>query len=159
MLLSLTDEPHNVDAVVKFEGIEICLLETSGHYGLNDKGRFGYGHVKGAFGAISIIRHAYKKYSYTTRAIVHQLRIHFMHAKEKKLNLWSLEFAFLDVQILQRTAVADVPETENHSGQILDLGSFTYKLQAEMTFFVDALQKMRQEHDSFVVSSELRQRT
>ncbi|RCH86817.1 hypothetical protein CU097_010440, partial [Rhizopus azygosporus] len=113
------------------------------------------GHVKGAFGAISMITHAYKKYPYTTRAATYQLRIHFMHAKEKKLNLWSLEFASLDVQILQRIAVADVPETEDHSVQILGLDRFTYKLQEEMTSSVDALQKMRKEHDSYVVSPEL----
>lgn len=97
VLLSSTDEPYNADAVVKFEDIEVCLLETSGHYGLSDKGRFGYGHAKGAFSAISMIRHAYKKYPYATITVAQALRVFFMHAKEKKLNLWSLEFVFLGV--------------------------------------------------------------
>ncbi|PHZ11259.1 uncharacterized protein RHIMIDRAFT_244474 [Rhizopus microsporus ATCC 52813] len=68
VLLSPTDETYNADAVVKFEGVDICLLETSGHYDLNDKDHFGYDHVKGAFGAISMIRNAYKKHQYATRA-------------------------------------------------------------------------------------------
>ncbi|CEI86454.1 hypothetical protein RMCBS344292_00894 [Rhizopus microsporus] len=98
VLLSSTEEPYNADAVVKFEDIEICLLETSGYYGLNDKGRFGYDHLKGAFGAISMIRHAYKKYPYATTTAAQELRVFFMHAKEKRLNLWSIKFVFLGVQ-------------------------------------------------------------
>ncbi|PHZ13654.1 uncharacterized protein RHIMIDRAFT_305694 [Rhizopus microsporus ATCC 52813] len=155
VLLSSTDEPYNADAVVKFENIEICLLETSGHYGLNDKGRFGYDHVKGAFGAISMIRHAYKKYQYATKTTAQELRVFFMHAKEKKLNLWSLEFVSLNVQILQRIAVADIPETEHHSAQILHMGNFAYKLQTEIASSVDVLKKMRKEHNDYMISAEL----
>lgn len=59
------------------------------------------------------------------------------------------------MQILQRIAVADIPETERYSAQILHMGNFTYKLQTEMASSVDVLKKMRKEHDEYVISAEL----
>lgn len=56
LLLDSSDEDYKADGLIKLDGMEICLLETSGHYGLTELPRFGYDHIKGSFGALTFLR-------------------------------------------------------------------------------------------------------
>lgn len=60
-LLQSTVEEYKADGVVIIDTVEICLLEVLGKYGLSDTSRFGYDHVKGAFGALSFLRKIFSK--------------------------------------------------------------------------------------------------
>lgn len=81
--LSASEELCSADAIIEVDGLEICVLETSGKFQLKDKARFGYDHVKGAFAALSMLRKIFKKYYYAKMSTAKQLKIYFVHARGK----------------------------------------------------------------------------
>lgn len=82
--LEASEEEYNADGIVTIaNGIEICLLETSGPFKLIDRPRFGYDHVKGAFGVLSMMNAVVKKYFYATLETLMTLKIYFIHARGK----------------------------------------------------------------------------
>jgi hypothetical protein len=60
IFLNTSDKDYKTDSQVEIEAIEVCLLETSGHYGLKDLCRFEYDHLKGSFGALTFMRKIWK---------------------------------------------------------------------------------------------------
>ncbi|PHZ17305.1 uncharacterized protein RHIMIDRAFT_232736 [Rhizopus microsporus ATCC 52813] len=45
ILLDASNKDYKIGGLIEIEGIEACLLETSGHYGRKDLGRFWYDHI------------------------------------------------------------------------------------------------------------------
>lgn len=56
ILLNTSDKDYKTDGLIEMDEIEVCLLETSGHYGLKYLDRFGHDDVKGSFGALTFMR-------------------------------------------------------------------------------------------------------
>lgn len=83
VFLNSSDEMFKADGVVKTNNIEICLLETSGPYGIQDRSRFGKDHVKGSFGALTFLRNILKKFYFASESTMHELRVLFVHARGK----------------------------------------------------------------------------
>lgn len=80
-LLSCNEE-YKTDGTVLFQdSIEICLLEVSGKYKLNDIPRFSYDHVKGCFGVLMMLNAIIKKYHKATIKIAMTLKVTFLHAR------------------------------------------------------------------------------
>ncbi|CAO3694236.1 unnamed protein product [Rhizopus stolonifer] len=84
LLLDSLDEDYKADSLIKLDGMGICLLETSGHYGLTDLPRFGYDHIKGSFGALTFLRRILKTWYFANVDTVRALKVFFIHAREKK---------------------------------------------------------------------------
>ncbi|OBZ82077.1 hypothetical protein A0J61_09872 [Choanephora cucurbitarum] len=122
--LSASSKNYNADALIKYGEVEVCVLETSGRYKLEDNARFGYDHVKGAFALLSMIKAIYKKYRFATKETAVELRVHFVHARGTKMHLWSLEAPFENTFVIQRVASTEIPATASDSSSILSLCSF-----------------------------------
>lgn len=84
-ILSSSEEEFKADAIIidTTNEDEIMLLETSGKAFLVDNSRFGYDHIKGAFGALSILNSIMKKYYNANIASAIKLRIPFLHTRGK----------------------------------------------------------------------------
>lgn len=67
-VLNASKGEYKVDAVIfdGYHGLELCLEETSGLYKLQDVPRFGYDHIKGCFGALTLLNAIIKKYRIQT---------------------------------------------------------------------------------------------
>lgn len=75
VFLKTSDEMFKADGVVKINNIEICLLETSGPYGIQDRSRFGKDHVKGSLGALTFLRNILKKFYCASESTMKQLNL------------------------------------------------------------------------------------
>lgn len=83
VLLSSKEEYKADACIVDKHKNEICLLETSNGFLCGDMPKYGYDHVKGAFGALSMFNAAFKKYHKADYDIAQQLSILFVHARGK----------------------------------------------------------------------------
>lgn len=82
--LHSSKEEYKADAcILDSSKNEICLLETSGCYLLGDLPKYGYDHVKGAFGTLTMFNAAFKKYHRASFEVPQQLNILFVHARRK----------------------------------------------------------------------------
>ncbi|CEI90140.1 hypothetical protein RMCBS344292_04470 [Rhizopus microsporus] len=79
-------EEYKADAIVLHDGLEIALLEPSGELLLNDGPRFGYGHIKEAFGCFTIYNEIIRTYHFAIEETVSNLKIYFVHARRKLYN-------------------------------------------------------------------------
>jgi hypothetical protein len=86
-VLKSSMEEYKADGVVMSNKIELFLLETSGKFLLSDKARFGYDHIKGTFGCLTIYNQILKKYCYATEETASKLKITFVHARSKLLDI------------------------------------------------------------------------
>jgi hypothetical protein len=84
-ILSSSDEDYKADACIVYssEYVEICLLETSGKFLLNDDPKYGYDHIKGTFGALSMLNKTMKKYYWAKEETALKLQMSFIHARRK----------------------------------------------------------------------------
>ncbi|KAI8350632.1 hypothetical protein EDC96DRAFT_448230 [Choanephora cucurbitarum] len=150
--LSASSENYNADALIKYSEVEICVLETSGRYKLEDKARFGYDYVKGAFALLSMIKAIYKKYRFATKETTVELRVHFVHARGTKMHLWSLEAPFENTFVMQRVASTEIPAIASDSSSILSLGNFAWALKQIVSKTSKTLDKMAEEHEAELIS-------
>jgi hypothetical protein len=82
--LDSSSEEYKADGVVfGHNGFELCLLETSGHYGLKDGPRFAYDHVKGAFGSLTMLNKVITKYYHATKETALKSRVPYIHSHGK----------------------------------------------------------------------------
>lgn len=81
ILLSCNEEYKADGAILLEDSIEICLLEVSGKYKLNDIPRFSYDHVKGCFGVLTMLNTIIKKYHKATIETAMALKVPFLHAR------------------------------------------------------------------------------
>ncbi|KAI8077271.1 uncharacterized protein B0P05DRAFT_471261, partial [Gilbertella persicaria] len=80
--LKASKEEYRADACILDENDnEICLLESSGCYLFGDKCKYGYDHVKGAFGVLTMFNAAFKKYHKASFKVAQELNILFIHAR------------------------------------------------------------------------------
>lgn len=82
-VLNASKEEYKADAAVlgELNKLEICLAETSGSYQLHDIPRFGYDHVKGCFGALTILNAIIKKYFNSDLLSAFKLVVPFVHIR------------------------------------------------------------------------------
>ncbi|KAI7906702.1 uncharacterized protein BX663DRAFT_497367 [Cokeromyces recurvatus] len=128
VILDSSDEIFKADGVVELDGIEFCLLETSGAYGISDNSRFGMDHVKGLFGVLMFLRRILKSCFYATEDTLRELKVIFVHARGKHTHLWSLETPAKDVQVLEHLSYSDIPTDVSQVDKIFNLGNLVWKL-------------------------------
>jgi hypothetical protein len=84
--LKACKERYNADAITTAFDHEISILETSGHYQLNNEPSFGYDHIKGAFAALSMLQKVMKTFFYSRIETLCMLKFFFLYARGKKRN-------------------------------------------------------------------------
>lgn len=155
ILLTSSDEAFKADGFIELDGIELCLLETSGAYGIKDESRFGKDHVKGSFGALMLLRRILRTYFFATEDALRDLRVLYIHARGKRIHLWSLEMPAKDVQVLEHLGYADIPTDVSQTDRILHLGNFIWKLSDFLQNSCQVIDRMKEEHTNYLVMRQL----
>jgi hypothetical protein len=86
-ILMASGETNKVDACIIHDAMEICLLETSGKLFLRDNTKYGFDHIKGNFGSLTIFNKIYKKYCWASKETAGRLKIPFVYARRKQFLL------------------------------------------------------------------------
>lgn len=86
-ILMASKETNKVDACIINDGMEICLLETSGKLLLRDNTKYGFDHIKSNFGSLNIFNNIYKKYCWASKETAGRLKIPFVYARRKQFLL------------------------------------------------------------------------
>ncbi|KAI8367008.1 hypothetical protein EDC96DRAFT_544047 [Choanephora cucurbitarum] len=155
LLLDSSDEQFKADGLIEMDGIELCLLETSGTCGLSDNCRFGKDHVKGSFGTLIFLRKILRTFYFATESTLHELMVLFGHARGKRIHLCSLEMPAQDVQVLEHLSYADIPTDASQIDKIIDLGNFVWKLIDCLKRSCDTINKMKEEHRDYLLMLRL----
>ncbi|ORE04596.1 hypothetical protein BCV72DRAFT_12638 [Rhizopus microsporus var. microsporus] len=108
-LFSCSEERKADGAILFQSSIEICLLEVSGKYKLNDISRVSYDHVKGCFGVLTMLNAIIKKYYKATIHTSMTLKSLFLHARGECIFLWSLEICHNKLYAFQKVYQTKVP--------------------------------------------------
>ncbi|PHZ09865.1 uncharacterized protein RHIMIDRAFT_239980 [Rhizopus microsporus ATCC 52813] len=100
------------DDIIKLYGLcelEVPLLETSSHFGREDKAKSSFDHHKGLFGGLSMLKIIADKFSYGLIEAFSKLKVLFVHASGTRILLWSLKY------------IKDVPAYELWLEKALDI--------------------------------------
>ncbi|CEG71444.1 hypothetical protein RMATCC62417_07176 [Rhizopus microsporus] len=150
-----SSEEYKAGAIVLHDGLEIALLEPSGELLLNDGPRFGYGHIKEAFGCFTIYNEIIRTYHFAIEETVSNLKIYFVHARRKLYNtlngyLAHLCDSFVVARALFCKAVGfkkmckfTIPRSKKDIKNILAMSHFVWQLKLKRT--ADTVQ----EHDDY----------
>ncbi|KAI8094180.1 hypothetical protein BDF21DRAFT_408157 [Thamnidium elegans] len=131
--------------------MEICLLETSGHYDLTDLPRFGYDHIKGSFGALTFLRKILKTWYFANVDTVRALKVFFIHARGKRVHLWSLEMSMKEVQVMGHITSSEIPVNATDAGKVLDLGNLIWKLKDGIKKTCEVMDQIKKEHEEYLL--------
>ncbi|KAI8378289.1 hypothetical protein EDC96DRAFT_540623 [Choanephora cucurbitarum] len=148
VLLSSKEEYKADACIVDNYKNEICLLETSNGLLCGDMPKYGYDHVKGAFGALTMFNAAFKKYHKVDYKVAQQLSILFVHARDDCIHLWSLELCSKKVYALKKVYVAKLVTSNTESSQVVALGNLVWKMKTMLMNIVRVLEKMKKSHDN-----------
>ncbi|KAI8077303.1 uncharacterized protein B0P05DRAFT_638008 [Gilbertella persicaria] len=143
-ILKASKEEYRADACILDENDnEICLLESSGCYLFGDKCKYGYDHVKGAFGVLTMFNAAFKKYHKASFKVAQELSILFIHARHDAIHLWSLELCSQKMYVLKKVYVAKTPVNSH----VIALGNLFWCLKTMIKKTACVLKKMKESHE------------
>ncbi|KAI8365576.1 hypothetical protein BD560DRAFT_332655, partial [Blakeslea trispora] len=150
-VLKSSAEEYKADGCILFGEDEICLLETSGKFMLEDNSNlflvewlsiaakfrnetfdiylYGYDHIKMTFGALCLFNAVYKKHCWANEDTALKLRIPFVHARGNMLHLWSLELCSTKLYLSKKVYKSLVPEKLSNTKDIVTLGNFVWLLK------------------------------
>ncbi|KAI8070641.1 uncharacterized protein B0P05DRAFT_513835 [Gilbertella persicaria] len=147
-ILVSSKEEYKADGVVVLQdNIEICLLEISGKYKLNDIPHTIYDHVKGCFGVLCMLNNLIKKYHKATIETAITLKVPFVHARGDAIHLWSLEICDNKLYALQKLYEAKIPLSWLDKAEVLSLGILLWLLRGLLSTLISTIDTMQEEHD------------
>lgn len=144
------------DIIMKDSGEEICLLETSGKCQLKDIPRFGYDHIKGCFGVLSMFNSIIKENHMAQVDTISSLCLPFVHARgmyikkplymykiiaikniyilfvDDAIHLWSLELCDKKLYAFKKVFKATAPRNWNTFTNVVSLGILVWNLKVKM---------------------------
>lgn len=106
-----TKSYYNADGIVldNASGFELCLLETSGPYGLMDEGRETTDHIKAAYGLLSMLHTVAHKFIHADIEVFKKLKVCFVHAHQNQVRLWTFSLVGRHLYALTRVDSAIIP--------------------------------------------------
>ncbi|KAL7313332.1 hypothetical protein PS15m_007093 [Mucor circinelloides] len=143
-------ETNKVDACIIDNGMEICLLETSGKLLLRDNTKYGFDHIKCNFGSLNIFNNIYKKYYWASQETAGRLKIPFVHARHDTIHLWSLELCSPKLYCSKKVFKCVVPKATSETNNILALGNVCWCLTSALRDAAETIQAMKNEHNPFI---------
>ncbi|KAL4216069.1 hypothetical protein AB4K20DRAFT_1964735 [Rhizopus microsporus] len=109
---------------------------------LNDGLKFGYGHIKGTFGCLTIYNEIFRTYHFATEETASKVKIYFVHARRKLYNTLNDYLAHLcDSFVVARALFCKLSKEDTKN--ILAMNHFVWQLKLKRT--VDTVQ----EHDDY----------
>jgi hypothetical protein len=128
--------------------VEVLLLETSNEFGNNDLHKHTRDHVKVGFGLISMLHVIADKYEYGSPNLFMQVKVYFIHAKNKKLRIWSLECPTKKLYVLNCLGYANVPDCfEDMELKSRSLGNLLWTLKLDMDKNKRIIENLKQSHN------------
>ncbi|CAO3637420.1 unnamed protein product [Mucor hiemalis] len=111
---------YNADGIIidNDTGLELCLLETSGPFGLVNLSRETNDNVKAAYGLLSMLHTVAYKYIHCDIQLFKKLNIFFVHAAQDRVRLWSFCLIEKELYVLNRVDTAILPT--GYSGEFKD---------------------------------------
>ncbi|EIE90517.1 hypothetical protein RO3G_15228 [Rhizopus delemar RA 99-880] len=76
----------------KLKKVEVLLLETSSHFGSQDKAKSSFDHHKDLFGVLAMLKTVADEFYLGSVSTFSKLKLFFVHASGKSLYLWSMKF-------------------------------------------------------------------
>lgn len=112
-----TKSYYNADGVIMDDdtGLKLCLLETSGPFGLIDVSRETTDQVKAAYGLLSMLHTIAHQFVHADIQVYQKLKICFVHAAQDRVILWSFCLIDKKLYLLNRVDSAVLPTS--HSDQ------------------------------------------
>ncbi|CEP12587.1 hypothetical protein [Parasitella parasitica] len=106
-----TKSYYNADGIVldNASGFELCLLETSGPYGLMDEGRETTDRIKAAYGLLSMLHTVAHKFIHADIEVFKKLKVCFVHAHQNQVRLWTFSLVGRHLYALTRVDSAIIP--------------------------------------------------
>ncbi|KAG1146494.1 hypothetical protein G6F37_004663 [Rhizopus arrhizus] len=156
-ILHSSVEEYKADAVVLLEqyDVELCLVETSGAYKINDAPRFGYDHVKGCFGALTLLNAIIKKYHNAKLDSILRLVIPFVHIRGDSVHLWGLELCSEKLYAFKKLYKCQIPTSWEGQESILSTGVLFYNLAKMLRNLAEQVKIICKEHNGSKASTLL----
>lgn len=138
---------YNADGIIvdNNTGLELCLLETSGPFGLVDVSRETTDHVKAAYGLLSMLHTIAHQFIYADINVYQKLKICFVHAAQDRIRLWSFCLVSEELYILNRVDSAVLPTSHSNSDKFKadfkDLTNIFWRLKVRKTKKIDVYSK------------------
>ncbi|CEG78388.1 hypothetical protein RMATCC62417_13005 [Rhizopus microsporus] len=137
--------------IIKLYGLcelEVLLLETSSHFGCEDKAKSSFDHHKGLFGGVSMLKTIADEPSYGLIEAFSKLKALFVHASGTRILLWSLKYIKDGPAYeLWLEKVFDInPKFGKSVEQLPQALSFYWKLKCLSRQIVDAVEELKYEH-------------
>lgn len=85
-------EGFKADGIVRYNGLEIMLVEACGVYGNVAMSKIQFDRHKGLYACLAMLKTIAVKYKYASLPTFQNLRILFLHTKDNFLQLWSVSF-------------------------------------------------------------------
>ncbi|EPB83308.1 hypothetical protein HMPREF1544_09954 [Mucor circinelloides 1006PhL] len=154
-ILMASKETNKVDACIIDNGMEICLLETSGKLLLRDNNKYGFDHIKCNFGSLNIFNNIYKKYYWASQETAGRLKIPFVNARHGTIHLWSLELCSPKLYCSKKVFKCVVPKAMSETNDILALGNVCWCLTSALRDAAKTIQAMKNEHNQYEIERVL----
>ncbi|GAA5800100.1 hypothetical protein HPULCUR_005522 [Helicostylum pulchrum] len=115
--------------------LELCLLETTGPFGLVDIPRESNDQVKAAYGLLSMLHTIAYEFDHADIEIFRKQRIYFVHAAQNYIRLWSFSLVDKELYILTRIDSSSVPTSvsKNFEMEFKKVVNLFWKLKVRKT--------------------------
>lgn len=128
-----TKSYYNADGII-FDNatkLELCLLETSGPFGLVNASRETTDHVKAAYGLLAMLHTIAYRFIYADIEVFKKLQICFVHAAQDRIRIWSFRLIDKELYVLNRvdSAVLPISHSDKFEDQFTNLVNLFWKLK------------------------------
>lgn len=131
-----TKSYYNADGIIldNDTGLELCLLETSGPFGLINVSRETTDQVKAAYGLLAMLHTIAHQFVHADIQVFKKLKICFIHAAQDRIRLWSFCLIDKELYVLNRVDSAVVPtsNSDRFKADFMHLANLCWKLKVRL---------------------------
>ncbi|KAK4518517.1 uncharacterized protein ATC70_008735 [Mucor velutinosus] len=145
-----TKSYYNADGIISDSdsGLELCLLETSGPFGLINVSRETTDQVKAAYGLLSMLHTIAHQFVHADIQTFQKLKICFLHAAQDRIRLWTFCLLDKELYVLNRvdSAVLPVSHSEDFQNQFMHVTNLFWKLKMLLDGAKSSLNEIEASH-------------
>ncbi|KAI8354672.1 hypothetical protein BD560DRAFT_449601 [Blakeslea trispora] len=140
-------------ATIGNKTVELSLLEVTGPFGQFDDARSVKDHIKGSFGALSLLHEIAYLFEFGSLETFCSIRVYFIQALGKEIRLWSLEQVSKGVCIMELMEIASVPTVFNDSEICMrDIANLMWIYKTGIEGSIEQIKRLEREHKEIKVS-------
>ncbi|KAG0945455.1 hypothetical protein G6F57_003976 [Rhizopus arrhizus] len=127
--------------------IELLLVEVSGCFNNKDKVKLNFDHHKGMFGALAMIKSIADQYEYASVDQFEKVKVFFLNAAGRHLNLWSLSYKKNDLfDLWKESSLLLRPDFDDKQDFVPDLVQFCWSSKIIIEKSVESIVALKQDH-------------